>query len=186
SQGVTRPSPLFFVSPMQVNYQIPPGTAPGAATVTITSGDGTVSTGTINITAIAPSLFSANASGQGVAAAAALRIKANGDRSFEAVAQFDASEGRLVPIPIDLGPEGDRVFLLAFGTGLRGRSSLSAVSVKMGGVDSEVQFLGPQGGFVGLDQGNILIPRSLAGRGEIDIVMTVDGKPANRLIVSIK
>src|SRR5581483_8412592 len=36
--GVERPAPLFFVSPNQINYQIPPGTAAGTAIVTITSG----------------------------------------------------------------------------------------------------------------------------------------------------
>ncbi|MGH9846919.1 MAG: hypothetical protein ACREEM_50115, partial [Blastocatellia bacterium] len=36
--GTERLSPLFFVSPTQVNYQIPPGTAIGSATITITNG----------------------------------------------------------------------------------------------------------------------------------------------------
>ena len=38
----------------------------------------------------------------------------------------------------------------------------------------------PQGQFEGLDQLNIgPLPRSLAGRGEVEIVVTVDGKQAN-------
>ncbi|MGH9843055.1 MAG: SBBP repeat-containing protein, partial [Blastocatellia bacterium] len=186
SQGAARLAPLFFVAPMQVNYQIPPGTANGAAAVTVTSGDGSVSTGTINVTAVAPSLFSASATGQGLAAATALRVKADGTQVFEAIAQFDAQQNRFVPIPIDLGPAGEQVFLIAYGTGLRKNSSLGAVNVKMGGTDCEVLYLGPQGGFVGLDQGNIRIPRTLIGRGEIDVVITVDGKAANMVRVSIK
>jgi len=39
---------------------------------------------------------------------------------------------------------------------------------------------------VGLDQVNVLIPRSLIGRGEVDVVLTVDGKPANTVRVAIK
>jgi uncharacterized protein (TIGR03437 family) len=39
SVGNERPAPLFFISPTQVNYQIPPGTAAGVASVTITSLD---------------------------------------------------------------------------------------------------------------------------------------------------
>src|SRR4029434_7394020 len=69
SAGVERLAPLLFVSPTQVSYQIPSGTAAGAATVTITSGDGTVSTGVSLIHTVAPSLFTANGDGQGVAAA---------------------------------------------------------------------------------------------------------------------
>ncbi len=41
SDGVERAAALFFVSPTQVNYLLPSGTASGAATVTITSGGGT-------------------------------------------------------------------------------------------------------------------------------------------------
>ncbi|MDX2029635.1 MAG: SBBP repeat-containing protein [Blastocatellia bacterium] len=186
SQGTSRLAPLFFVAPTQINYQIPPDTATGAATVTVTSGDGSISVGTINISAVAPSLFSASATGQGIAAATALRVKADGTQIFEPIGQFDAQQNRFVPIPIDLGPASDQVFLIAYGTGLRGRSSLASVNVKMGGTDCEVLFLGSQGGFVGLDQANIRIPRSLLGRGEIDVVTTVDGKPANTVRVSIK
>jgi uncharacterized protein (TIGR03437 family) len=91
-----------------------------------------------------------------------------------------------VPIPLDLGPQTDQVFLLLFGTGIRFRSSLSNVKVTIGGVDSEVLFAGPAGGFVGLDQINIRIPRSLAGRGMVDVVMTVDGKITNTIKLVIK
>src|SRR5262249_30440716 len=35
--GVFRLAPLFFVSPGQVNYQIPPGVSPGASVITIAS-----------------------------------------------------------------------------------------------------------------------------------------------------
>ncbi len=45
SAGAERSAPLFFISPNQVNYLFPPETAPGAATATIVSGDGRVSTG---------------------------------------------------------------------------------------------------------------------------------------------
>jgi uncharacterized protein (TIGR03437 family) len=53
-------------------------------------------------------------------------------------------------------------------------------------VDAEVLFAGAAPGFVGLDQSNVRLPRSLAGRGEVDVVMTVDGKAANTVKVVIK
>ena len=43
--GTQRDAPLFFVSPLQINYQIPPGTANGLATVSLISGAGAVSAG---------------------------------------------------------------------------------------------------------------------------------------------
>ncbi|MCI0391728.1 MAG: hypothetical protein MOB07_23540, partial [Acidobacteria bacterium] len=178
SASVEQLAPLFFVSPTQVNYQIPAGTANGAATITITSGDGSVSTGTTLISTVAPGLFTANASGQGVAAALALRIKADGSQSYEPVAQFDSAQSRFVAAPIDLGAEGDQVFLILFATGVRYRSALSAVTARIGGVDAQVIFAGAQGGFVGLDQVNVRLPRSLIGRGLVDVALTVDGQMA--------
>jgi uncharacterized protein (TIGR03437 family) len=186
SAGVDRLAPLFFVAPTQINLQIPPGTANGAANVTVTSADGTVSSGNVTITSVAPGLFTADASGLGLAAAVAFRIKANGAQSFEPVSMFDPATGRFVAIPIDLGPEGDQVFLLLFGTGLRFRSALAAASATIGGINSEVLYVGLQGDFVGLDQINLSLPRSLAGRGEVDVVLAVDGKTANTVKVRIK
>ncbi len=186
SQGESRLSPLFFVAPTQVNYQIPPGTAAGAATVTITSGDGAVSIGNVTIAAVAPGLFSANANGQGVAAATALRVKADGAQIFEPVARFDTTLNRFVSIPIDLGPEGEQVFLILFGTGFRAAIAPSAVSAKIGGADAEVLFAGAQGGFVGLDQSNVRISRSLAGRGEVDVEMTFNSKNTNKVTIGVR
>ncbi len=175
SAGAERLAPLFFVSPTQVNYQIPAGTVTGTATITITSSDGSLSSGAAQVVTVAPGLFAANASGQGVAAALALRIKADGTQQFEPVGQFDAARNQFIAKPIDLGPETDRVFLILFGTGLRFRSSLAAVTARIGGLDAQVLFAGPQSDFVGLDQVNVRLPRSLAGRGDVEVALTVDG-----------
>ena len=71
-------APLFYVSPGQVNYLIPASIAPGAATVQITAGDGTVSTGTMQVRQTAPAVFTANNEGYGVPAAYLTRVLANG------------------------------------------------------------------------------------------------------------
>lgn len=182
SAGAERDASLFFVSPNQINYQIPPGVVNGPATVTVSSG----ATGIVEIASIAPGLFSANGNGQGVAAAVALRIKANGAQSFEPVAQFDAAQNRFVAAPIDVSDPTEQVFLLLFGTGIRNRSSLANVRASIGAVGTEVLFAGAQSGFVGLDQCNLRLPSTLTGRGEVDVILTVDGKAANAVKVRIK
>ncbi len=186
SAGAERSAPLFFVSPTQVNFLIPAGTATGAASLTLTASDGSTAVGTIQIANVAPSLFSANASGQGVATGVALRFRPNGQQVIEPIAQFDPAQNRFVAAPIDLGVENEQVFLVLFGTGLRFRNGLSSVNARIGGANAQVLFAGAQGDFVGLDQVNIGLPRSLAGRGEVDIVLMVDGKAANTVKVSIK
>jgi uncharacterized protein (TIGR03437 family) len=186
SSGTERAAPLFFVSPTQINYLIPAGTAQGVATITVNSGDGTLSVATPTIRQVAPGLFTADASGQGLAAAVALRVKANGSQSFEPIARFDPGQSRFVPIPIDLGPEGEQVFLILYGTGIRFRSSLSAVSVTLGGISAPVSYAAEQGGLAGLDQVNVQLPRTLVGRGEVVVALIADGKAANSVRVSIK
>lgn len=186
SAGVERLAPLFFVAPQQINYQLPPGTANGLAVVTVTSGDNKISGGLVTVARVAPGVFTANATGQGVAAATILRVKADGAQVFEPVARFDAAQNRLVAIPVELGPETEQVFLLLFGAGFRFRAALSAVSATIGGVNAQVLYAEGAPGFVGLDQANIRVPRSLAGRGEVEVVLTVDGKVANAVKLNVK
>ena len=88
--------------------------------------------------------------------------------------------------PIDMGPATDQIILELYGTGIRGRSSLGAVSATIGGVSAIVDYAGGVDGYAGLDQVNLRVPRSLAGRGEVDIVLRVDGKTANTVTVNFK
>jgi uncharacterized protein (TIGR03437 family) len=186
SAGMERLAPLFSVSPSQINYQIPAGTANGAATVTAMAGNGIVSAGGMMIDLVSPGLFTADAGGGGIAAAVALRVTTDNSLQFEPVVEYDAAQNRFVAIPIDLGPEGDQVFLILFGTGWRFRSALGNVKVQVQTIDAPVSFAGPQGTFFGLDQINAKLPRSLIGSGEVVVALTVDGKIANPVKVRMK
>ncbi|MEK7833494.1 MAG: CHRD domain-containing protein, partial [Acidobacteriota bacterium] len=185
SQNVERLAPLFFVSPTQINFQIPAGTANGAASFTVVKNGVTVSTGNAPVATVAPSLFSADTSGRGLAAGQALRIKSNNAQSYEPIGQFDPQQGKFVPVQLDLGPATDQVFLIVYGSGFRNRGDLSLVTATIGGVSAEVIYAGAQGGYAGLDQLNIRIPRSLPG-GEFDVAVTVEGKAANVVRLALK
>jgi uncharacterized protein (TIGR03437 family) len=186
SAGIERLATTFFVSPSQVNYLLPQGMALGKADVTINNGAGVASTGAINVIRVAPALFSADASGQGLAAAVVQRVRADGTQSYEPVTRFDQMSGKFVAVPIDLGPPSDKVFLAIFGTGVRGRQALSTVKASMGGRNAEVSYAGPQGTLIGLDQVNALIPRELQGRGDMDVLLNVDGQISNKVMINIR
>lgn len=186
SRGIDLFAPLFFVSPTQITYQVPGNASYGMATVKVISNDGSISSGNIVIASVSPGLFSVNVNGQGIAAATVLRVKSDGSQSYEQISRFDSALGRIVTVPIDLGPEGDQVFLLFYGTGWRNRSSLSAVITKIGGQTVETLYAGLQGDFVGLDQVNARLSRNLIGRGEVDVLVTVDGVTSNTVRVNIK
>lgn len=189
--GIERIAPLFFVSPTQVNYQVPSGTALGEATVLVKkagTGQGSlaVAQGRMTVSDVSPGLFTANSSGDGVPAAFALRIRADGTQSYETVARYDEALKRFVAVQIDFGAATDQLYLIGFGTGFRNRSSLGAVTCTIGGVAADVLFAGSQDGYVGLDQANIAIPRSLTGRGNVDVVLRVDGVAANTVTINLK
>lgn len=186
SFGAERLSPIFFVSPTQINYLIPAGAAPGDAIVTVTSGDGSISIEKMLISTVAPALFSADASGQGVATGSILRVKQDGTQIFEPVAVFDPSIQKFVPVPVDLSNQSDRIFLILYGSGIRHRSSLSSVVVTIGGLDMPALYAGPTPGFEGLDQLNIELMQTLIGRGEIEVMLTVDGITANKVKLTVK
>ncbi len=186
SAGVERLAPLFFVSPGQINYLVPDATAPGRATVTVTSGTLAPVTGTLDVVPVAPGIFTANQDGKGVPAAEAIAVAPDQTQTRLPVAQCGAAPGSCVAAPIDLGPEGSTLILALYGTGIRGRSSLAAVTARIGPYDAPVQYAGAQPSFVGLDQVNLLVPRALAGLGAVDVVLSVDGRAANTVQVNIR
>ncbi|MGH9938428.1 MAG: hypothetical protein ACREAM_19480 [Blastocatellia bacterium] len=157
--------------------------------IAFTNTNGAISGGNVNIVNVAPGLFTTDASGYGIAVAIALRVKADGSQVYEPIVRLDP-QNQFVPIPIDLGPDlgnaTDQVFLVAFGTGFRFRISLNTVIATIGGTPAQTPFAGAQPDFAGLDQANIQLPRSLIGRGEADVVLTVDGQTANIVRVNVK
>lgn len=170
SAGVERKAEVLAAAETQVNFVIPAGTKPGRAQLTIGS-----SVGDVLVDGVAPGLFSASADGKGTAAAVVLRVKSDGSQSTQ-----------LATSVIDLGPATDELYLSLYGTGLRLRPSLEAVSATIGGQRADVLYAGPQPAFAGLDQVNLRIPRTLAGRGEVPVVLSVDGHIANTVTVNIR
>jgi uncharacterized protein (TIGR03437 family) len=181
--GFSRFAPLFATTPGQVNFLVPAGTASGDATFVVRLDNVAIADGRSTIAATGPGLFAASANGAGVASAVAVRVKADGSQVFEPILQLD--QGQFKAVPIDLGPADERVFLILFGTGIRGRASLGAVSLTIGDVAAPVSFAGGQG-LQGLDQVNAEIPRSLIGKGEVTVNLAIGALNANPVKVTIK
>lgn len=169
-------APLFFVAPGQINYLIPAGTPPGTATVAVTSGDGKVSTGTVEIVPVAPALFTANSSGRGPLASLLLRVKSDGQLIYEPLSVYDGSQ--FTTKAFDFGEESDLLFLILYTTGVR-QAATGSVRVNIGGVEYAPLFVGPSGGFVGLDQINVALPRNFGGRGKVELLLSATGAPGS-------
>jgi len=181
STGTARPALLKMVSPEQINLIVPAGLRAGPATATVTTHEGKKLDLPVEIAAVAPGLFSADASGSGVAAAIAVRIRGN-QQAVETV--YSCTAAGCAPLPLDLGPEGDDVILLLFGTGIRGAGAV--VTATIGGQRADVVGAAPQPQFAALDQVNVRVPRSLAGKGEVPVVITAAGVRSNAVTVTIR
>lgn len=187
SMNITRPAPLFFVSATQVNFQVPADMATGRAKLMITRQDGSTVSGDLLIEAVAPGFFAANSNGQGIGVIGALRVTAAGAQTLTAAYSYDATSQRFVATPISLGDETDKVYLILFGTGFRSASNLANVVLEVGGTTVPVEFAGAVSGLVGLDQLNSgPLPRTLAGRGSVNVVLTVNSKRANRVTLTMQ
>ncbi|HEX4135617.1 MAG TPA: hypothetical protein VHY84_13465 [Bryobacteraceae bacterium] len=177
SAGVTQVAPVQYVSPTQVNFIVPDGTAPGVATVTIGS-----SSGAAQIDTIGAGLYSANPI-DGVAAATAALYSANGTITPVTVFQCNPA---CVSLPMSLGAATDQLAVTLYGTGFRNLSSSAGAAVTVGGAAAKILYIGAQPTEAGLDQLDIVVPQSLAGAGEVPVVLTVDGQTANSVTLNIQ
>ncbi len=178
SAGTTIAAEILYASPNQLNYRVPENAATGFATVTITANSVAIP-GAIYIVAAYPNVFQINS--DGLAAATILRVR-NGQASYESI--FQTVNNTLVALPIDFGPASDQLYLVLFGTGL-GKNSVTATA-KIGDTDVSVLYAGAQGTFVGLDQFNLVLPRTLAGKGKVDLTVTINGKISNTSSLTFK
>ncbi len=184
SAGAARDALLFgiFNGPTftgQVNFLIPAMTALGKATVSLEVDGQAVASGMVDIAAVAPGVFTARSSGVGVAAAQFVKVFSSGDRQQDLI--FDPATRRAVAL--DLGDEGDLLFLSLFGTGMRGGAATGAqqaaadVVAEVHGVPTDVLAVAESPEFAGLDQVAIgPVNRDLlAGKGEVDVELWFNG-----------
>ncbi|MGH9939807.1 MAG: putative Ig domain-containing protein, partial [Blastocatellia bacterium] len=173
-------APLFFVSPTQINFVVPPAVDLGAATIIVSSPLGSYSLGAVEIVAAAPALFTADATGRGDASALATIDGVNYQRP-----------------PFDVLVNGRPNVLVLYGTGLRRAPATDpnddngvaeSVNVAIDGRVARVLYAGAQGSFSGLDQINVEMPASLAGGGQrrVEVVVTVNNVIANRVTIQVR
>jgi uncharacterized protein (TIGR03437 family) len=179
---------LLFVSPNQINFRVPDPFvaggnvgAIGPEPIEVLAGDGTQSAGTINRVLVMPGVFTADGSGRGLPAGLVLRIRANGQQSFEPL--FTVQNGAVVPRPLDFGAANERVFLSLFTTGLRNAPDPNndgnfneSVRVSMNGYEITPSFAGSAPGLPSIEQLNLEVPRTFLGLTKITLSIEVQGE----------
>src|SRR5262249_18884850 len=89
-------------------------------------------------------------------------------------------------VPMSLGSSSDLLVVTLYGTGFRNVTSITTSSVTIGGAQGQILYIGAQPTYAGLDQVNVIVPASLAGAGEVPVVLTVNGQTANTVLLNVK
>jgi uncharacterized protein (TIGR03437 family) len=176
---------LLYVSPEQVNFQMPAGMATGVATFTISNGTVTPETVIGAVGQVAPTLFTMTGTGAGLAAATAVSVSGGNPATTSLVSLFNCGSIPCQALPIDLSGNS-AVYLTLYGTGIRNRSSLDNVLVTINGISLPALYAGPQPSDAGLDQINVQLTPELIGGGVSNIVVKVDQHEANTVTLNLR
>ncbi len=174
------PAPLFYVSPTQINAQIPYGLKPGSATMQVTNSGSTAATQTVTVAAAAPGIFTANQTGSGPG----LILRST---DYQVVSSSTPAQ------------EGG--FILIYCTGLGGITGAivegspapnpplnTAIlpQVSVGNIAAPVTFSGLAPGFAGLYQVNVQIPAGVPAGNAVPIVLTSNGVSSNTVTIVVQ
>jgi uncharacterized protein (TIGR03437 family) len=176
AQGNSQDVFLYAVFPSLINFHMPPGLAQGIARVRITSKDGVISSGNVNIAAAAPGIYAVNGLANGIV------IRDDRPGAFEYTVQYNNSVPS--PKPVVMANTGN-TFLVLYGTGIRGAAQ-SQIVLRAGNTTLPLAYAGAQGSYPGFDQINVTLPVSLRGSGEVTITTTAAGKTANSVKLTIQ
>jgi uncharacterized protein (TIGR03437 family) len=176
-QGTTvtvngRAAPLYYVSPTQVNAQIPYEVPPGTATLTVRNSDGQAASQQIYVNAVSPGVF---LSGDGKHIAPSVSVKAGDYATLYLTGQGFVSPtvatGAAPPppsqIPVTQLPQ-----------------PLANVAVLVNGVAAQITFAGIPYYLAGVTQVNFIVPPGTPA-GDQPVTVTLAGVPSNTVYLNI-
>ncbi|MCW5966930.1 MAG: hypothetical protein KIT57_00320 [Blastocatellales bacterium] len=182
-----RSAGIFFLSARQWNILLPVDLQPGTGPIIIRDATGLIrAVGELEVASVSPAIFTANTNGTGVPAAFLIRVLGSGQQRIEQAAELDPASQRFAPKPIDLERGDELVFLILYLTGAQGINDANQTRILIGGAEYIPDFVGSAPGFVGLEQINLRLPRSLpTGLLQVSFVHLADGRAANACEIEI-
>jgi uncharacterized protein (TIGR03437 family) len=192
-QGVTLTinnsfAPLFFVSPGQINFQVPNilSTAPVTVTLTITQGTQSTSVPVV-VKPYAPSLFTINTQGTGQASAVIAGTATVAAPAGAVGASRPARVGEYISIYCTgLGAVTNSPGAGNPAPGNPLARTQATPTVTIGGVQANVQFSGLAPGFAGLYQVNVQVPDGVAPANAVPVSLTISGVLSNTATIAVQ
>jgi uncharacterized protein (TIGR03437 family) len=167
-----------YVSPTQINVQVPNGVAAGASTLTVTTPAGTSAAFAVNVEAVKPGLL------------APVSFKLGGTQNLVALfgdnVTYVLPPGAINGIPSRRARAGDTIIFYGVGFGAVDRgigpgqiaqaanTLTSPFVVKFGTAQATVSYSGLAPNFVGLYQFNVVVP-SVSANDAVPITFTLGG-----------
>jgi uncharacterized protein (TIGR03437 family) len=186
------PVPLFFVSPLQINFQAPwQLLSLSTASLTIIANGGTSPTITVNLSPVAPGIFTfstTNSATQGaiqiantttfVAPVGAIPgAISRPATSSDVLTIFCSGLGAVTNTPAS-GAAG--------GSGATLSNVQGTVTVTIGGKSAPVLFAGLAPGFVGLFQVNVSFPTGVSSGNTVAVIVSAAGLNSNTATIAVQ
>jgi uncharacterized protein (TIGR03437 family) len=172
-------APLYFVSPGQINFQVPWATpTTGTVNVAVVVNGGSSNTVAVGVGTAAPGLFYDPASGAAIVQNTpdySLNTASNPAPAGSTIVAYLTGSGPVSPAVKDGTPTSSTT--LSWAT--------SAYTAKIGSATATVSFAGLTPGFIGLVQMNIVVPSTLAS-GVYPLSVTIDGQTSNAATIAVK
>ena len=173
-------APLLYVSPSQINFQVPWELAgQSRAMILVTTPIGNSSAVTVNLGAIGPAVFAVNGSGSGQGAVITLQGQF-------AVAATPATRGKYVMILCTgLGAVTNQP---ATGGAVSNASAMTieTPTVTIGGVQASTNFAGLAPGYVGVYQVNALVPATITPGAAVPLSLSDGGVSSRTVTIAVQ
>jgi uncharacterized protein (TIGR03437 family) len=169
-------APILFVSPTQINFQVPWATQPGTATITVNDAGGAGNSVNVPVSAAAPGIF--------VTPAGAAVAQNFPDNSLNATTPI-AAGGTLTVYLTGIGPVSPALAdgAITPSTGLY--QSTTGCTATIAGAAAQVSFAGLTPNYVGLAQVNVQVPGGTKS-GLSPLVVTCGGQASTSATVNVK
>jgi len=170
-----KPAPMLAVTPGQINFQVPFETEVGDANVVVSVNGKQSNTGTVNVVAAGPGIFSGSA-GRAVVqnSNGLLNASNNPAGAGTMITAYLTGSGPLSGSVPDGTPAPTSPLL----------ESTSQAIATIGSAAAQVQFTGLAPGFVGLVQMNIQVPSGLAP-GNYPLTISIDNQASNSATITV-
>lgn len=168
-------APILYVSPTQLNVQMPFDLAPGSAAVSVSVGNAVIGTTAVTVQASAPGLFTQSEGGAAVI---------NQDGSINSQAQPAPAGSVVAAYCTGLGAVSPSVAAGTPAPNNQLSTVTAAVTATIGNTPANVEFAGLAPGFAGLYQVNIQAPQLPPGQYALQI--SAGGGVSNSATISVE